>query len=1097
MLPVLRGVVRIPGFLPAALCVLFSLATTVRAQERPVDGGTSGALGAETEGAGQAIPLVDTQATGSEGDASEGSDDGRDSAEQSDEQSAQAAVVARLKKQTAQLEELLRGELDSDVSLSSVLPAPVDDPEVVSMQTARLRAYLDRYDGERSALAEAEAAIAKAEARGQKGRAAKLRKVLPTVSTEGLPVPVWEAMVARDRAFLRFLSRPKESRDALLAAHERTRAEAEADAAEERAATAEAQRREAELAQQSALDAARKARSEAERLLQEEKASLLGVAQRQLEQKSLLEASEAELRRAGERALELERRVEELLTRGGSAATYEGLYDEVQGRVGSARREFAEALRVSLDAVPRPAGTRLENVPMALDTAEVDALRQRVFEAADSLEQEREAHQAFKTRQLYQQTRRLEAVRLSLLPRISAERRRALTALSGAGASQAFSELAQIALLLRYHARVVTEWVSQVIRGGDVRRDAAWVGGMVGLKWLVILMLFLWWRRRAEPPLEALRKRLAKERRHGRGAQVPWLENAVTLLLRVHRPLQWLAVCSGLLWVLPEVARSQIEVRLLESVVVWNLGGAVLVSLVDGMASLGHVGHFDRRGASKRNVPQLRLQSLTLLGRTVVAFGLILSVTMQLVGKGTVYQWVQSLSWFVLLGIVVRIAHLWREVTFVRVTRLRRPNGFERWLAKTQTGVGSWPRFVLGAVYFFVVGALRRVRRWLRGFDLSRRVGAYLFRRQIDKVAAEKPEANWSDLAAHEFGALSPDALAAAPVWPDDNVPLRRLTDRVLTVGSGLSALVGPRGAGKSTLIQHVASLAEGIEVVDCPPTGVGALREAIAEALGVDGVPSWDACARAADSEGGPRALIIDNAHRLIHPVMGGLREFDELMGVAREHATRSAWVFVFNDVVFRFLECARGTRPLFDEVTIVTAMGEEPLVHLLQARCEEGGIAPRFEHLVEQMADASLDEEDREDASARAAAGFYRLLWDQSGGNPGVALHMLRRSLGVDAGGAVRARVLKVADVKGLEALPDPAVFVFRAVVQLEPAEREEVRKATNLGVRQVDTALRYGVAQGYLEEVDGRFRVTWNWFRTMTLFLQRRRLLPIMKV
>ena len=43
-----------------------------------------------------------------------------------------------------------------------------------------------------------------------------------------------------------------------------------------------------------------------------------------------------------------------------------------------------------------------------------------------------------------------------------------------------------------------------------------------------------------------------------------------------------------------------------------------------------------------------------------------------------------------------------------------------------------------------------------------------------------------------------------------------------------------------------------------------------------------------------------------------------------------------------------------------------------------------------------------------------------------------------------------------------------------------------------RQVNDALRYALGRGYVEEIDGRYRIRWKWFRTITRFLSRRHLL-----
>ena len=79
-----------------------------------------------------------------------------------------------------------------------------------------------------------------------------------------------------------------------------------------------------------------------------------------------------------------------------------------------------------------------------------------------------------------------------------------------------------------------------------------------------------------------------------------------------------------------------------------------------------------------------------------------------------------------------------------------------------------------------------------------------------------------------------------------------------------------------------------------------------------------------------------------------------------------------------------------------------------------------------------------------------------------------------------------------EALEGLPDEAVFVLRAVVQLGWASEDAVQRATSLGLSDVQNALRFGSAKGWFERADERYHITWNWFRAITRFLRRRHLL-----
>lgn len=107
-------------------------------------------------------------------------------------------------------------------------------------------------------------------------------------------------------------------------------------------------------------------------------------------------------------------------------------------------------------------------------------------------------------------------------------------------------------------------------------------------------------------------------------------------------------------------------------------------------------------------------------------------------------------------------------------------------------------------------------------------------------------------------------------------------------------------------------------------------------------------------------------------------------------------------------------------------------------------------------------------------------------------MALHFWRRSLAIDPTGSVRVRLFDAPDTDKLEALPDPAAFVLRAIVQLGWANPQDIASATSLPGDRVADVLRYGRQLGYFDLDGERYRITWDWFRAVTRFLQRRHLL-----
>jgi len=92
---------------------------------------------------------------------------------------------------------------------------------------------------------------------------------------------------------------------------------------------------------------------------------------------------------------------------------------------------------------------------------------------------------------------------------------------------------------------------------------------------------------------------------------------------------------------------------------VWLLEGAFVVEWIDATAS--------RQGFSSESSARLRFRSLRLVGMGVVAIGLILSLTVATVGKGAIYAWVISTSWFLAVSVFLVLVVWWKDTIFERV----------------------------------------------------------------------------------------------------------------------------------------------------------------------------------------------------------------------------------------------------------------------------------------------------------------------------------------------------------------------------------------------------------------------------------------------
>ncbi|HEX4337227.1 MAG TPA: ATP-binding protein [Polyangiaceae bacterium] len=973
---------------------------------------------------------------------------------------------------------LVQGRLDVGVDPASLFDVAPDDDAAIRVEAVRLHAVVAAADDV---------------ARRKRLAVHPRKKSVPVEEpADGGELPASPVLLAArvelDRARLAFYDLPESRRTAILAEHAaRQRVAASATpsltAAEKRAQEADAERKRA-------LEAATTARTEAERLVLQEHAKVLKVSQEQAEFETKLADEQATLRTRSEKTLGFERKVRSLVDGDESSSVpADDLYAALRAWLRKSRDDLDQALSESwtdLHAVPVPGADALSNLPAEVDRTAYDKARHDAEETAARLSKTSGDFGEERLKQLGEEVGLLNRDRLELLPFLSSAKRARVTGVGFEGIDQATAEFRQVSLIIRYHLHLARRWMTLLVQGRSAR-GAPMMAGLLAVKFVFAAMMFAWWRRRAEPLLVASRDRAMDRDRRARAVEPSRSIALLGFAIRIRRPLEWLAFGWVLLALMPDGAAELVEVHLARSAFTWTFGGALAVATIDALAASA----VSTTSGADGHISGLRLRSLRLVGRTIVVFGLILSMSAQLVGRGTVHSWVSSTCWFAAIPVGLVVIRWWRDEIFQRIQRARKKGPFDLWIERNRTGWASFFAATAGGAYLFGSGTARAVRTWVSRFDVTRRALAYLFRRGLDRLAEESDAVVLARLPEAKFDALGPEILSVELVTTRSTAEIGSIAARIDGGHAGVFALVGERGSGKTTTLRQLQDAGGNVVTIDCPLGDLTALETALTTGLGLAKTITLDEAATRLDAEGGPSALLVDNAHRLIRPVMGGLAAFDRLVAAARTRSSRCTWVFAMDEVVWRFFERARGSRPLFDEVVVLEAWREEEIAELIERRSRHAMISPSY-RLVAQRLPVEADEFDVEEALRRTAQSYHRLLWDYSAGNPGVALHLWRKSLGVDQGGETCVKPFQAPDTTDLEQLPDPAVFVLRAVIQLEAPTIVDIAEATMLPPGPVADTLRYGTSRGYLEKTNSRYRVTWTWFRALTRFLHRRHLL-----
>lgn len=950
----------------------------------------------------------------------------------------------------AQIRALLDGTLDVSVDPSSLFDVSLDDDAAIRLEIVRLEALLRAAD-EATRPPPPKKPVRKSENPPDAGGLLE--------DIQALGVDVWATRLELDRTRLEYYVLSAERRREILDTHKERQ-----EAAKPKETEAERLAREAEVERQKALEQARAARTEAERLVAEELARLIALETTITNRRAAFREERTRLSSRKDTVLGWQRRVRDAKANGEADATYDAI------------REALRASRIDLDGALEVLGREsselpglgpdaLTKIPSDVATDHVALRRRDLEKALGEARQEEQALRRERREALIDEVTTLNRERLDLLPHLSNDKREAITGFTAAGWDQARSEGRHLSLLLRNQRHVGTTWFDAVRKNGW-RGISSWQVIGTGLPWLMLALVFFWARRQIPTVLELAEKRFAEADRAERRTTPGSYRRFVQILTHVHRPLEWLILILAVKYFLPSATHDVLEVQLLLTALGWIFGGALVANSINALA----MGNDSAAAIKDDPIAVLRLRSLKVVTRSIVVFALVLTISSGLVGAGTIYNWVWQTYWIVALPVFFLLVHWWRSTVFERTERARNKSALQKWVLANRAGWKSFLAATLGAVQLFVTGIAKTTRTWLSEFDLARRVHAYLFRRELDRLGENGKQARLRMLGTDKLTLLHPERECSTWVDNPADAVLEALAKRIAAKQGGVIIIVGSRGMGKTTLLRELKSRTEALDITCETSMDLERIKALTAEAA---------------------NAVLIDDVHLLIKPVIGGLGVFDGLMTLARASSAKTTWILAMDASLWPFLKRARDGRPMFDETYVLESWTEAQIGTLLDLRSEDADIEPQYDDLLE-VALNQVSEEDRLDAIEAKKAGYVRMLWDYARGNPAIALEVWRSSLGVSENEAIHVRPLQVPDTALLEALSDSSLFVLRAIIQLSPAAPEDIARATRLGPEQVLNALRYGQAQGFIAETDGRVRISWSWVRAVMRILERRHLL-----
>jgi hypothetical protein len=307
----------------------------------------------------------------------------------------------------------------------------------------------------------------------------------------------------------------------------------------------------------------------------------------------------------------------------------------------------------------------------------------------------------------------------------------------------------------------------------------------------------------------------------------------------------------------------------------------------------------------------------------------------------------------------------------------------------------------------------------------------------------------------------------------------------------GTIAIVGERGIGKSAFVKRATEISKhSFLIVECPVgEGFEGYRRVLIESLNLLEAQASIEAIKMKIGELGVKVIVIDNIHRLARPALGGQVELSKLSDFIRQFDSDIFTIALVDNFAWQYLSRVRAKRLVLEQVVKLPPWTVEQLAELIQIKTQAAGIEPDYNRFI---LPPLFDEAELKTMEERRRFGFFRILWSASDGNPEISLRLYVKSLVVNDDGEIFIKMPVPPNIEQLDMVGSEQLLVLRVIAQCGYATPEEVQECLALPLDSVHQIFRVMQWRGWIESVNGYFRIKWTWYRAITRKLIRQNLL-----
>lgn len=451
------------------------------------------------------------------------------------------------------------------------------------------------------------------------------------------------------------------------------------------------------------------------------------------------------------------------------------------------------------------------------------------------------------------------------------------------------------------------------------------------------------------------------------------------------------------------------------------------------------------------------------VGLTVLLVFYLLVAIESLIRRGLVYHYtIVALTYLGLVG-TIGVAYQWRTVISAGLQKLL-PNFIGEKLALICNGYWGLLLAIPAACLLVVLLVLRLILVWGGHFHFTKRIAAEVFRYQLESVI-EKFDTAIHELASTEYrkaftlsGVERPEQLFKPRVGGLDQI-YRVLADWLEHKTDLRSmAIVGQKGIGKTCLLDYLQQSLPADQVicgqVTAKLTTCKQVLEFVSNLLDVPLASDPDILNRE-ETFPGKRVILIDDAHNLFLANLDGFEGIKALLGLISGSSDKIFWCLTFNHHAWSYLNGFNDRHEYFGKVLRISSWSEQDIQDLILTSHHKTAHAVFYDDIIQAAGSQNISTH-----ADYVETRFFNLLWQQSKGNPRLAVYLWLSALRQVGAKALRVGLPEEADTSVFSDLKDDALFVYASIARHENLTLQQLMITTRLPEAAIRHVLEAGV-------------------------------------